>query len=93
MPWWLLACRAARVPVLVHVHEAEDADPGLVRRLMAAPLLAATRVLFISRTAERAALEVFPRLRQRSVVVLNGVPDRPGPPVPAPDAPPGGLAS
>lgn len=92
MPWWILACRVARVPVLVHVHEAEDADPGLVRRAMAAPLLAATRVLFISRTAERAALEVFPRLAQRSVVVLNGVPDRASPPVPAPDAPPVRLA-
>ena len=59
---------------------------------MAAPLLAATRVLFISRTAERAALEVFPRLAQRSVVVLNGVPDRPVPPVPAPASPPVRLA-
>ena len=84
IPWWILAARAARVPVLCHVHEAEDADPGPVRRLMAAPLGAADRVLFISRTAERAALEVLPRLGRRSVVILNGVPERPGPPVPPP---------
>ena len=83
IPWWILAARAARVPVLCHVHEAEDADPGPVRRLMAAPLAAADRVLFISRTAERAALEVLPRLRRRSVVILNGVPERPDPPVAA----------
>jgi len=51
---------------------------------MAAPLLAADRVLFISRTAERAALEVLPRLRPRAVVILNGVPDRPDQPVPPP---------
>ena len=43
IPWWILAARAARVPVLCHVHEAEDADPGPVRRLMAAPLAAADR--------------------------------------------------
>ncbi len=87
MPWWLLAARAARVPALCHVHEAEDSDPGVVRRLMSAPLLAARRVVFISRTAEHAALEVVPRLRSRAVVVLNGVPDRPVPPV----APPAGA--
>ena len=84
IPWWILAARLARVPVLCHVHEAEDADPGPVRRLMAAPLAAADRVLFISRTAERAALEVLPRLGTRSVVILNGVPERAEPPVPTP---------
>lgn len=87
IPWWILAARMARVPVLCHVHEAEDADPGPVRRLMAAPLSAADRVLFISRTAERAALEVLPRLRRRSVVILNGIPERPDPPVPPPGGP------
>lgn len=84
IPWWIVASRLSRVPVLCHVHEAEDTDPGPVRRLMAAPLGAADRVLFISRTAERAALEVLPRLRRRSVVILNGVPDRPDAPVPPP---------
>ncbi len=87
IPWWIAAARVARVPVLCHVHEAEDADPGPVRRLMAAPLAAADRVLFISRTAERAALEVFPRLGRRSVVILNGVPERAEPPVPPPAGP------
>lgn len=84
IPWWIGAARVARVPVLCHVHEAEDADPGPVRRMMATPLLLADRVLFISRTAQRAALEVFPRLRTRSVVILNGVPEREKPPVPPP---------
>lgn len=84
IPWWILAARLARIPVLCHVHEAEDADPGLVRRLMAAPLGWADRVLFVSRTAERAALEVLPRVGRRSVVILNGVPDRTGPTVPPP---------
>ena len=87
IPWWIVAARAARVPVLCHVHEAEDADPGPVRRLMAAPLSAADRVLFISRTAERAALEVLPRLGRRAVVILNGVPERAAPPVPPPSGP------
>ncbi len=86
IPWWILAARVARVAVLCHVHEAEDADPGPVRRLMAAPLAAADRVLFISRTAERAAIEVLPRLGHRSVVILNGVPERAGPPVPPPSS-------
>lgn len=87
IPWWILAARLARIPVLCHVHEAEDTDPGPVRRLMAAPLGAADRVLFISRTAERAALEVLPRLGRRSVVILNGVPERAEPPVPPPAGP------
>lgn len=88
VPWWIAVARAARVPTVVHVHEAEDADPGLVRRAMAAPLLGASVVVFNSATAERAALEVLPRLASRSVVVLNGVPDRDLPPAPLPADPP-----
>ena len=88
VPWWVLAARTARLPVAVHVHEAEDADPGAVRRAMAAPLLAATRVVFNSDTARRAAVEVAPRVAPRSVVVLNGVPERATPPVPPPDGGP-----
>jgi glycosyltransferase involved in cell wall biosynthesis len=84
IPWWIIAARAGGIPVLCHVHEAEDADALWIRRGMAAPLLAADTVLFISRTAARAAAEVLPRLRRRSVVVLNGVPDRDLAPVPSP---------
>lgn len=88
IPWWILAGRSVGVPTVVHVHEAEDADPGVVRRAMAAPLLGATRVVFNSMTARRAALEVMPRLERRSVVVLNGVPDRAEAPLPLPTGAP-----
>ena len=84
IPWWILAARLVGVPVLCHVHEAEDRENVWVQRAMAAPLLLADRVVLISRTAERAAHAVLPSLRRSSVVVLNGVPPRSGPPVPRP---------
>ena len=55
LPWWAPAGRAAGVPVLAHVHEAEDTQNLLVRAGLNAPLLAASRVVVNSRAA-RAAL-------------------------------------
>ncbi|VEG29649.1 glycosyltransferase family 4 protein [Actinomyces howellii] len=77
MPWWPAAGRAAGVPVLVHVHEAESTQNRLVRTGLNAPLLAATRVVTNSEAARRALLDVQPLLARRTEVVHNGVP---GPP-------------
>jgi glycosyltransferase involved in cell wall biosynthesis len=79
IPWWIIAARVAGIPVVCHVHEAEDRDHVWVLRAIAAPLLFADRVLLISQTAARASWDVLPRLQRRSVIVLNGVPDRPEP--------------
>lgn len=83
IPWWPLAARAAGVPVLSHVHEAEDTQHRLIRSGLNAPLLAATRIVANSQAARRALLDVLPVLEGRTTVVHNGVA---GPP--APLAPP-----
>ena len=84
IPWWVLAARLAGVPVLCHVHEAEDADALWLRRGMTAPLFLADRVVLNSRTAAGVAHEVCPSLHASSTVVLNGMPDRTQPCVPPP---------
>lgn len=83
IPVWQLAGRLARVPVLVHVHEAEEGS-RLVATGLAAPLLLAHRVLANSAAAAGALTGVLPRLASRVEVVHNGVP---GPPAPPTDAP------
>ena len=74
IPVWLVAARLARVPVLCHVHEAEEDAPRLLSAAITAPLLLADRVLTNSRAASAALGRVAPRLAARAVVVHNGVP-------------------
>lgn len=78
LPHWTFAARLARIPVLVHVHEAEELSHPLVRKVLYAPLLAADRVIANSGTTRRVLLAAHPRLARRMAVVANGVPD-PGP--------------
>lgn len=81
LPWWILLGRLARTQVVCHVHEAEDKDNQLVLKGLNAPLLMAHRLILISATAADALWSLLPSLRDRSVVVMNGVPDRADPPV------------
>ena len=83
LPWWLVAARLSGVPVLCHVHEAENADSELVRRALVAPLRMADAVLIISRSAMNAMVTVAPGLAERAHLVYNGVPEPPEPPGPA----------
>lgn len=83
LPWWLLAARLARVPVVCHVHEAENADSRLVRRALVAPLHLADALLVISRSAMEAMTSVAPRLDRRAHLVYNGVPEPTEAPEPA----------
>jgi len=78
LPHWIFAGRLARIPVVVHVHEAEELSHPLVRKVLYAPLFAANRVIANSETTRRVLLAAHPRLARRTVVVPNGVPD-PGP--------------
>lgn len=83
IPWWVLAARLARVPVLCHVHEAEEDQSRAVTAALTAPLLLADRVVTNSAAARRSVGLVFPSLAERAVVVHNGVPGpaaTPGPP-------------
>ena len=79
IPWWPVAASAAGVPVLAHVHEAEDTQRRFIRTGLNAPLLAASRIVANSGAARDALLDVQPRLASRTEVVHNGVagPDQP----------------
>ncbi len=79
LPWWLVATRGLGTPTLCHVHEAEAADPPVVRRGLALPLLLADTVIANSSTTEQSLLESVPTLRPRLRLVRNGLA---GPPVP-----------
>ncbi|WP_234412075.1 glycosyltransferase family 4 protein [Nocardioides sediminis] len=82
LPLWPAVARLVRRPVVVHVHEAEDKDPRVVRRVMAAPLALAAVVVMNSRTTLESLGGVAPFVRRRSTVVHNGVeppPTDPGP--------------
>lgn len=81
VPFWLLVSKRARIPVAVHVHEAESSVPMLARWGLAAPNLFADRVIYNSRTSQ-ALGESVPFHRDTSTVVYNGVrgPDTVTPP-------------
>ena len=84
IPWWLLAARLARVPVVCHVHEAENRDSRVVRAALVTPLRLAHRLLVISDSAMDALLEVDPSLGASSRLVRNGVPNPEPRPEPLP---------
>jgi Glycosyltransferase len=74
IPLWLVAGRLAGVPVICHVHEAEQSAAPLVRRGLYAPLLLASRLIVNSRFSSQVIAETWPGLARRTVVVYNGVP-------------------
>lgn len=82
LPVWPLVVRATRRRLVVHVHEAEDHDPRIVRRALALPLRAADVVLMNSLTTLESHCAVAPPLRRRSTVVHNGVEPPATPPRP-----------
>ncbi|WP_010613743.1 glycosyltransferase family 4 protein, partial [Actinomyces oris] len=57
IPWWPVAASAAGVPVLAHVHEAEDTQRRIIRTGLNAPLLAASRIVANSGAARDALLD------------------------------------
>ena len=90
LPWWVAAGWLARVPVVVHVREAEDDRPRLVRWALTAPLLLARTVLTNSAASRRTLLESVPALAERTSVLYNGIVGPPGvtpTPIPAADQP------
>ena len=82
IPSWIVASRLARTAALCHVHEAEEQQRRLVRRSIAAPLLAASHIVVNSRAAGRALTDVIGRLSRRIQVVHNGVAGPPDEPLP-----------
>src|SRR5690606_36715363 len=84
LPWWPVAARVARRPAVVHVHEAEVADPRHVRFALYAPLVAAHALIVNSETTLQVASGSAPFLRSRSHVIVNGVAPPPSTPAPLP---------
>ena len=90
IPLWILAARLTRTPVLVHVHEAEEDAPRILRIALLAPLLLASAVIANSEASRRVLIDGLPRLARRTTVIPNGIPDIAGD---SPDAAePGRLA-
>lgn len=83
LPWWLAAARLSRTPSVCHVHEAENTDSMVVRRLLVTPLRLADALLVISRAALSALTDVDEGLRSRANLVYNGVPEPDEDPRPA----------
>lgn len=88
VPLWAPLARLAGIPVLGHVHEAEDGLPRAVALGLALPLLPARRVLVNSEAARAVLLRACPRLSGRTTTVYNGVPGPPEGPFPLPEHPP-----
>ena len=82
IPLWLVLARAARRPVLCHVHEAEASAPVLVRRALALPLRLADAVVVNSRYARGVLIGAVPALAGRTTVLDNAVPGPPAGPGP-----------
>ncbi|QWF84182.1 glycosyltransferase family 4 protein [Amycolatopsis sp. CA-230715] len=89
VPLWLAMARARRIPVVAHVHEAEDGVAKPVRLGLAAPLLAADRVVVNSRATAEVVRNSLRRLGGRITLVYNGVrgPASPASPAAAPKDP------
>ncbi|MDO5697695.1 MAG: glycosyltransferase family 4 protein [Dermatophilus congolensis] len=87
IPWWISAAKLAGIPVLCHLHEAENSDKKALLVALSSPLLMADGLIAISEAAKQAAIDAIPLLASRIHLVHNGVPDRASVPV----SPPGGT--
>lgn len=74
-PAWIAAARLAGVASVVHVHEAEDTLPKVVRRGLTLPLLLADTVIVNSEATRQSLIRDVPRLAGRIEIIYNGVAD------------------
>jgi glycosyltransferase involved in cell wall biosynthesis len=74
IPTWLVLGRLMGRRVTCHVHEAEGSASALVRRLIALPLVFASRLIVNSQFSLEVLAGAVPLLRGRATVVYNGIP-------------------
>ena len=82
LPSWLLSGRLSGAVTVCHVHEAERHPSKVVETGLVAPLLLAHSVLANSQYSADVLTQVSPGLKQRTMVLYNGVvgPSDPAPP-------------
>lgn len=73
VPQWPLLASMFRVPVVSHVHEAEQSGRTWSNRVLYSPLLLARSVVTNSRFSVRTVAMSFAVLRSRCVIVPNGI--------------------
>lgn len=73
LPQWPIVSAARRVPVLSHVHEAENSGNRVISSALYVPLLAARSILVNSRFSLQTLANRFPPLAKRAQVLYNGV--------------------
>ena len=74
IPGWTILARASGLPVVVHVHEAEESIPRVLRSLLALPQSLATTIIVNSRATGAVLTASLPMLRSRIQLIYNGVP-------------------
>lgn len=73
VPLWLVAGKLGQAKVVCHVHEAEASQPGLLRKLLYAPLNLADQLVVNSCFSLDVLSSSWSGLRDRSAIVYNGV--------------------
>lgn len=82
IPWWLLAARLHRVPVVCHVREAEETQARPVRFAVTLPLMLATSLIANSSASRDVLARNLPKIGARTKVIYNGfaAPEQTAPP-------------
>lgn len=80
IPWWIVAGRLCRRPVIAHVHEAEDRDSRMILTALNSPLTMASMIIANSRFSSQVLIKTIPILRNRVKIVHNGIAGPPSTP-------------
>ncbi|OZF54476.1 hypothetical protein CH293_07055 [Rhodococcus sp. 14-2470-1b] len=72
-PVWFLVGRICRVPVICHVHEAEELTNKTLTRALLLPLVLCRALIINSKASYRVIVRTFPALKNRAVVIYNGI--------------------
>lgn len=73
LPMWPVLSRLAGARVISHIHEADSEMPLVMRKVLASPHLAAHSIICNSEFTRDVLLEATPRLRDRTLILYNGV--------------------
>ncbi len=73
VPLWLVLGRLTRTRILCHVHEAEGSASALLRKVLAAPLFLAHKIIANSEFSRGVIASAFESLGERTTVIYNGV--------------------